>query len=43
MSLGIFESDAQAKTLGCDVILYVVKKQRIDHVIGERGGGATLV
>ena len=30
--------------LGRDVILYAVKKQRIDNKIGERGGGgATLV
>ena len=24
----VFESDAQANTLGCDVILYAVRKQR---------------
>ena len=33
----VFESDAQAKTLGRDVILYAVRKQRIDNENSERG------
>ena len=38
MDLGFFESDAQAKTLGRDVILYAVRKQRGEITKLVKGG-----